>query len=156
MAITLLQIHGKNHDSTHAAKVEKVKRPTISLSGTTEEWNYFLSRWTEYKAATRIAGGEATLQLLECCEETLRRDLTRANGGSLNLKPEDEVLAAIRQLAVREENIMVLRVELSSMKQDRDETIRNFVARLRGHASNVNFSYNVPHAIKRSHTWTSF
>ena len=139
IAVVLLQLHGKEHDTRSNAKFEKVKRPSISLSGTTEEWNYFISRWTEYKAATKVHGGEATLQLLECCEEPLRRDLTRSNGGALNNKSESEVLEAIRVLAVREENVMVLRVELSSMRQDRDEPIRNFLARLRGHATQCKF-----------------
>ena len=52
VAVILLQLHGKEHDTAHSAKVEKVKRPSISLSGTTEEWNYFVSRWAEYKAAS--------------------------------------------------------------------------------------------------------
>ena len=42
---------------------------------------------------------------------------------------------AIRTLAVREENVIVLGVNLSNMKQDRDEPMRNFVVRLRGHAT---------------------
>ena len=138
LSVVLLQLHIKDHDNS-GAKPEKVKRPSISLSGTTEEWNYFVSRWTEYKAATKVSGGEATLQLLECCDEQLRRDLIRSNGGALNSKSEKDVLEAIRTLAVREENIMVLRVELSNMKQDRDEPIRNFAARLRGHATQCKF-----------------
>ena len=140
VAVTLLNLHGKDHDSNPTSRADKVKRPVISSSGTTEEWDYFESRWTEYKRATNITGTEATLQLLECCDESLRRDVTRANGGSLSQKNEDEVLKAIRTLAVKEENIMVLRVELSNKRQDRDEPIRNFAARLRGHASQCKFN----------------
>ena len=36
-------------------------------------------------------------------------------------KTEDEVLAAIKSLAVREENAMVARVALNNMRQDQDE-----------------------------------
>ena len=49
------------------------------------------------------------------------------------------MLEAFRQLAVREEYIVVLHVELFGMKQDSDEPVRNFVARLRGHASQCKF-----------------
>ena len=52
-----------------AAKVERVKRPTISAAGTTEDWSYFESRWADYIAATKIDGAEKTIQLLECCDE---------------------------------------------------------------------------------------
>ena len=37
----------------------------------------------------------------------LRKDLTRSAGVSLTNKPESDVLAAIKKLAIREENIMV-------------------------------------------------
>ncbi len=58
-----------------------------------------------------------------------RKDLTRNAGGTLSGKTEDEVLAAIRGLAVREENAMVARVTLHNMRQERDEPIRVFGAR---------------------------
>ena len=57
----------------------------------------------------------------------------------LATKTQDQVLEAIKKLAVREENAIVARVQLSDMKQDRDETIRNFGARLRGQASVCKF-----------------
>ena len=74
-------------------------------------------------------------KLLECCDEQLRRDLTRNAGGTLAGETEEDVLAAIKALAVREENVMVARVALYHMKQDRDEPIRAFAARLKGQAS---------------------
>ena len=88
-----------------------------------------------YKAATRITGRELVLQLLECCDEELRKDLTRTAGGSLADRTEAEVLAAIKQLAVREENVLLARVELYNMRQDAGEEIRIFGARIRGQAN---------------------
>jgi len=58
----------------------------------------------DYKDATKIKGRGLVIQLLECCNEDLRKDLTRGAGGSLTNKLEDEVLSAIKKLAVREEN----------------------------------------------------
>ena len=136
----LISTHAKVHDtSVTPAKAEKVKRPTVSSAGTSEEWTYFLSRWKDYVDATKIKDKELIIQLLECCDETLRRDLTRAQGGSLTTKTEEIVLAAIRQLAVREENTMVARVTLNNMTQDREETVRSFGARLRGQAGVCKF-----------------
>ena len=57
------------------------------------------------------------IQLLECYNNLLQRNLTRNAGGTLIGKTEDEVLAAIKTLAVREENVMVARVTLHNMKQ---------------------------------------
>ncbi|GFO15432.1 hypothetical protein PoB_004193700 [Plakobranchus ocellatus] len=105
----LLDIHSAtaHATSTHvhaltAAKAEKVRRPTITASGTSEEWAYFLR------------------------------------------STEETVLKNIKTLAVRQENIMVARVQLQQMRQDRDEPIRAFAARLRGQAGVCNFSIKCP------------
>ena len=142
----LLTTHATTHSTNHVStKVEKVKRPTVSLAGTSEDWAYFLSRWKDYTDATKITGKDLIVQLLECCDETLRKDLTRTAGGSLTNKTEAEVLAAIKVLAVREVNTMVARVTLHNMRQDRDETIRSFGARARGQAGVCKFLITCPH-----------
>ena len=134
----LLNAHATTHQAQgpiQAARVEKVKRPDNSSAGTTEDWMYFQSRWGDYVKATKLtAGPDRVIQLLECCDEQLRRDLTRNAGGTLAGGTEEETLAAIKRLAVREENVMVARVALHHMKQDRDESVRAFAARLRGQA----------------------
>ena len=84
--------------------------------------------WSDYTEATKIAGRDKVVQLIECCDEQLRKDLTRSAGGSLTNKTEQEVLAAIKKLAVREENTMVARVTLHNMRQDRDEPVRSCCA----------------------------
>ena len=35
-----------------AAKIDRVRRPTISPAGSSEDWSYFISRWQDYKDAT--------------------------------------------------------------------------------------------------------
>ena len=89
-----------------AAKPEKVKCPTISAAGTSEEFAYIEQRWDEYKLACRLTGPDVVFQLLECCEEPLRKDLTRLRGSRID-KSEADVLKAIKKLAIRQENVMV-------------------------------------------------
>ena len=84
------------------------------------------------------------IQLLECCDENLRKDITRNAGGSLADKTVKEAMAAIKKLAVREENAMVARVQLSNMRQDRDKPLCGFGARLRGQASVCKFTIPCP------------
>ena len=61
IVVQLLQLHQVSHCTKPAAtaqpnmKIEKVKRPTISTGGSSEEWSYFLTRWEEYKAATKVS-----------------------------------------------------------------------------------------------------
>ena len=145
LANSLLHIHAKTHDPLHStAKVEKVRRPTISAGGTSEEWTYFLTRWSEYEKATGLSGKDTIIQLLECCDEPLRKDLTRSEGGSLTTKTAAQVLNAIKQLAVREENAMVARVALHNMTQDREEPIRSFCARVKGQAGVCKYNIKCP------------
>ena len=141
---THVQTSGQPATQATTAKVEKVRRPTISSAGSGEEWSYFLTRWKDYAEATKLEGKDMVIQLLECCKDQLRKDLTRNAGGSLTNKSMDEVMAAIQKLAVREENTMVARVQLHNMRQDRDETIRSFGARLRGQVSVCKFLIKCP------------
>ena len=82
----LAAIHLSGHLMNHKgqekdrSKVEAVKRPTISAAGTTQDWLYFMSRWGDYVQATKVQGAEKAIQLLECCDPGLRRDLQRNNG----------------------------------------------------------------------------
>ena len=115
-------------------KADKVKRPSVSLVGTSEEWAYFVTRWNEYKAGTKLTGTHVVTQLLECCDDDLRRDLKCAAGGTPTGKQEAEVLTAIRTLAVRQENTTVARATLHNMRPDQDEAIRSFGARIKGQA----------------------
>lgn len=82
------------------------------------------------------------VQLLECCDEQLQKNLPRPAGGTLTGKTEEKVLAAIKKLAVMEGNTMVARVTLHNMLQDRDELIRAFGARLRGQVGICKFKVN--------------
>ena len=76
--------------------------------------------------------------------QTVTQDLTKNTGSSLTNKTVDEVMAAIKKLAVREENTMVAGVQLHNMKQDQDETISSFGAHLRGQASVCKFTIKCP------------
>ena len=120
------------------AKVDKVRRPTISSAGSSEDWAYFLSRWQEYKLATRMPAGDTVIQLLECTSEELRKDINR-NYGTLTNDTEVDALTKIKFFAVKAENILVARAKLQNITQDRDESVRAFCARLKGQAGVCDF-----------------
>ena len=124
--------------------MEKVKRPTVSSAGSSEEWSYFESRWNDYVDARKITGQDKVVQLLECCDEQLRKDPTRSAGGSLTSKTEQEILSAMKKLAVCEENTLVARVTLHNMRQDHEETVQSFAARLHGQAGICKFLTKCP------------
>ena len=150
VAAVMPTVHANATHTTTVTQVNKTKMKNSSPNnihcGPSEEWTYFLTnaRWQDYAEATNIHGKEKVFQLLECCDENIRKDLTHCADGSLASKPITEVMAAFEKLAAREENTMVVRVALHNMQQDRDEPIRNFGARLRGQAGVCKFTTKCP------------
>ena len=61
---------------TKTARVEKVRRPTVTGGGSSEDWAYFLTRWKDYVEATKIEDKDLIIQFLKCRDEQLRKDLT--------------------------------------------------------------------------------
>lgn len=100
--------------------MEKVKRMTLCAKGSSAEWS---------------KDGD---------DDNLRKDVIRNAGGTLSEKTIDKVMAGVNKLAVRTENSMIFKIELHNMHQDRDELVRNFVARLRGEANICSFLLPCP------------
>ena len=102
----ILSTHALSHSGAVKAKPAPIKRPEITSGGTTENLSYFVTRWKAYSGAVQLSGQDVTIQLLECCDSKLRRDITRNAVGPTKLEDmtEEGLLEAMRSLAVREEN----------------------------------------------------
>ena len=121
--------------SSQLPKPDKCRRLTVTSAGISEGSQYFVSRLHEY-LNTMLADNDKDkiAQLIECCNEPLRKDVSRFHG-TLTGKSFQEALAAIWQLAIRDENVLVARVMLNSMHQDHDEPICNYRVLIRGQAT---------------------
>lgn len=77
LAAIMLLVHSEGTHATAATapsvlsntKLEKIRRPTISAAGSSEDWSYFLTCWGVHVAATTVTGKDKVIQLLECCNE---------------------------------------------------------------------------------------
>lgn len=103
--ICLIDLHSVTAPSTNtppstvrAVTPEKIQRPVISTAGTSEKWAYFVQRWSDYKNATQLDDNDAVFQLLESCDENLRKNLTRTFR-ALASTHEQTVLRNIKSLA---------------------------------------------------------
>ena len=145
-AIALFTVHGYTHalGACQQTKPEKLSRPKVSNESTSEDWEYFITRWDTYKTATCILDHDATLQLLGCLEDSLRKDLHRSHS-NIAMGTEIDALAAIKTLAVKAENTMVSRMTRLTKTQDREKVVRSFAACLRGQAKVYKFSKNCSH-----------
>lgn len=118
-AHTQLQDSPPQHQASLQAKLERVRPPTISAAGSSEDWSYFLTCWDDYVGATNVTGKDKVIQLLKCCDEQLRKDLARNAGGSLTDKSATEVMEAIKKVAMQEENTMVAECNLTTCARTR-------------------------------------
>ena len=114
-------------------KPEKTRRPTLQKGISEDRYLTFERQWARYKKSTGMQD-EAMIraQLLACCSEELGDELDNFHGAQLDEKNEADLMAEMRKLAVVAQNNLVNIMRLRSMVQDRDEPVKNFMARLRG------------------------
>ena len=114
---TLLKIHLTYHESTISHnKAEKIKRPAIASNATAEDWRYFTARWQLYKNATKLTGEDINIQLLECLDEHLRKNLNRVHSSTVMDMTESKLMSSIKTLAVIDESVLVCRYKLHNLK----------------------------------------
>ena len=120
---------------------EPEPKPKIARGATLKGWQYFLTRWEDYKRTTELQEDEVPAHLLGCMEEQLRREVTTNATGATPLREYTEMnlLKAIKSMAVTRESRRSARVALSRMAQDRGEPIQSFAARLRWQAEVCRF-----------------
>ncbi|CAG2249465.1 unnamed protein product [Mytilus edulis] len=128
-----------------SAKIEEVKHQTVASACSSEDWTCFVSRWKDYIQATKVNRKDLVIQLIECCDGTLRRDRTRSAGGSLVDESGQDVLkkvcSPVNTGSESEENTMEARVSLHDMTQDLDSSLvfePEFMAKLAFENSHCN------------------
>ena len=149
MAMRMLEIHAKSHDQGQEGgqrhhepgdgchtKPEKTRRPSLQKGISEDRFLTFQRMWARCKTSTGMKEmSMLRAQLLDCCSIEFGEDLDNLHGSQLDQMEETELMAEMRKLAVVAQNNLVNIVRLRSMMQDRDETIRSFLARLKGAAA---------------------
>ena len=140
VACTLLAAHSTIHMAgpprdmhNRNANGPKYDRPKVDIGITLEEWNMFTRRWEIFAAGSQIDATHLSFQLFQCAGVTLGDRLLKSDP-SIVTKPTTDLISAMKSLAVIAVAIGVTRAELTSMRQERDESFRSFAARVRGKA----------------------
>ena len=143
---TALQMHDKTAHTQTAPTKLKLKPPTVGSGCTPDQWSSFTRQWEMYKAGMAIADNQVSTALFYCCEDELKTDLMRDLQTDVATMNENDLLAAIKCLAVKDESILVHRIKLSKMTQAPGTSIRTFLASLRGQAALCQYiaNCNVP------------
>ena len=116
----------------------KLDRPAIETGISMEEWNMFKRRWTIFREGSHIADADASHHLFQCADGMLGDALLKTDPDIVS-KTVDEVLSAMKRLAVIPIATGIIRSELLEMKQLRDEAFRKFASRVRGKAETCEY-----------------
>ena len=125
----------KDHlDTIHpaAANVKAPPLPQPKLVGRVHDdvWDIFKGEFNVFKAANNIPQDRVNMYLITCCDSELKASVQKETP-DLMTKTEAEVLEAIKRQAVITVATCVLQTELVGLKQENNETIRQFLSRAR-------------------------
>ena len=148
--------HQKNHDiqantvnaapqRNETSRGQRTERPKIRKGGSEETWNTFFTRWNNYKKTSGIPESVVTGELFQCCSEELGDDIIRENPQLLDGSEED-LLAAIKRIAIIPVAKTVRRSDVLQMRQDHDEGVRAFYSRVKGKADTCAYTVICTHS----------
>ena len=104
-----------------------------------------------FKQGSGINEASATAQLFQCASQSLGDSLLKSDAEIVS-KPLQELLSAMRRLAVIPVATGILRSDLMQMRQLRDEPFRAFAARVRGKADTCAFTIDCTCGLKINYT----
>lgn len=151
LAIALLTNHGLAHRDPATPQGPKLDRPGVDVGISDEGWNVFVRRWNVFLAGSGIGATRAPFQLFQCAGPELGDSLLKADPDAAS-GTVDDLLAAMRSLAVIPVATCVRRTELLQLRQERDETFRAFAARVRGKAETCAYMTTCRCGLKADYT----
>ena len=125
LAIALLGNHSLAHQSSMAQSTPaalrgpKLERPKINVGVSIEDWNVFLRRWEVFRTGSNVDEASSPSQLFQCAGAELGDSLLMTNP-NIASEPLEQLLTAMRSLAVIPVATCVLRSELLQLRQERD------------------------------------
>ena len=152
IATALLVIHNNAHvptsntsgaPATTRQKAPQIKRPKISGGSSEETWNAFLQRWSMFKTGTDLSAAEKVQHLFQCCDDDLGDSILRGAPSSV-AGNEEQLVAVVKKFAVVPVAICIPRAELIARRQDHEENIQSFYAKLKGKAATCVYATKCP------------
>ena len=150
IALAMFQSHLMAHSKptpapTNSQKLPPIPRPTVKQDISEEDWALFLSEWCNFKRCTSIPENVVADQLYHCCETSLARLIVREQPHIVSLG-EEELLAAMKRLAVIKIATSVRRTNLLASKQSHGEPVREFYANIKAAGATCDYSVKCMHA----------
>ena len=115
-------------ENSRGGKTQKLERPKIPADCSEVQWAFFMEKWADFKRFYKLTDRqEIYSHLRECLSDGLQYKLYAVTGGTANQLTEEQLVEEIKRLAV---NTAVHVKEFLEMRQDAEEPVRQFKARL--------------------------
>ncbi|CAL4079293.1 unnamed protein product [Meganyctiphanes norvegica] len=112
----------------------RLEKPVITANMTPLQWANTEKYWTLYKKESRISSeSDRTTHSLTCCDQELRDQLFSIHDDIFEMN-DVNMLKRIKNMAVKSESVIVAQVNLVRSRQNPEEPIRSYYARLKGQA----------------------
>lgn len=128
------------------SKQVKPERPSIEIDTTEGEWAIFEDQWLRFKRMAKLTViDEIRDNLRQCCGSQLNKRLFDVKGpATLNAATEENLLAWIKEIAVKGVHKEVHRTQFVHLKQKQGESINSYLGRLKAEAALCDFYQNAP------------
>ena len=146
----LLQTHsqtvhggGGPQQGTTSSKLEKLPRPTFTLNMTESQWSFKQTQWDNYIKQSVVPDSVKLMQLQAACDDSLRQRVFDT-GTYSSLTTEDLFMKKMKELSVIVVHKSIYLMNLWKMRQQSDELIRAFAARVTSTADSCNMVVKCP------------
>ena len=126
-------------ESTTVAKASvTAKLSTLTLEMTRPQYRKFQQDWVVYKQITNLQPARSTAHLYNACNDEVQMSLINTHPDFLSMNEED-ALKAIEPIVTVRSNPAVHRKAFGELIQGENQTVKNFVVRLRSAATDCAF-----------------
>ena len=122
---------GGSATGPHAAKLEKLPRPTFTLNMSESQWDFTEMQWEAYIRQGKVDESQKLHQLQAACNPELLQRIYDA-GDYKELNTAKLFMTKLKKLAVLVVHKSIHALNMWKMKQQPEEQIRAFAARITG------------------------
>ena len=113
------------------------KLPQLSSEMTTQQFGKFRTDWDVFTRMTNLPTAQTNVQLYNCADEAVQNSIINTYPEFFDTSP-NKLLDMLNVLVTRKSNPMVHQISFSSIAQS-DDTVQNYVIRLRSGARDCDF-----------------
>ena len=120
-------------------KAPSAKLPQISDDMTLPQFRKFVIDWNVFKQITGVTGSQTLAQLYSCCEDTVQNSIVNTIPDIFAVS-EKQLLKDIESIVTKRSNPSVHRMTFASLNQISDESIQEYLVKLRSSAPDCEFT----------------